>query len=85
MFRTRMYDVKNNFRNKYVNKDLNCSLCQSQKESMEHVYHCQVIENIMGLSHCNFEDLFSNDMDIVYRTALKTKEIADLRNLLLNP
>ena len=65
--------------------DLNCRLCQSQKESMEHIYQCQVIESIMGPANCNYEDLFSKDMDILYKAALKTKELADLRNLLMNP
>ena len=80
-----MYDVKNNFRNNYVNMDLKCRFCEMQTETIEHIYKCQVILNIMGPINCKYEDLFSEDINIVYKASLKTKELCDLRNLLLNP
>ena len=85
MFRTRMFKVKNNFRNKYANVDIKCIFCENEDETQDHIYKCSNIINIMGPLNCNHEDLFSKDVNTVYKAALKTKEIIELRELLLNP
>lgn len=42
-FRTRMVDVKNNFRNKY-NQDLTCSLCKQEMCDQNHMFQCSVTD-----------------------------------------
>ena len=85
MLRTRMYDIKFNFRNKYINTDLKCRLCQTQDESMEHIYQCDITIRIMGPLSCLYEDIFSENIEIVMKTAKKTEDLVKLRHLLFNP
>ena len=64
---------------------MQCRLCQIQEESMEHLYQCQVIQGIMGPIGCLYKDIFSENLDIVLNAAKKTKDLVNLRQLLLNP
>ena len=56
--RTRMTDVKNNFKNKYEN--LNCDKCkeknQHNEETQEHIYKCANLVENTGL----FENIFKD-------------------------
>ena len=56
--RTRMTEMKSNFKNKYGN--LNCNNCEENnkhnEETQEHVYKCTEIKENKG----NFEKIFSN-------------------------
>ena len=65
--RTRMLDVKQNFKNKYINQNKNCPLGCSVVDNQEHLLHCPAIENKLGMSCVSnknsphYEDLFSED------------------------
>ena len=59
--RTRMTEVKNNFKNKFVN--LQCFLCKSEIDDQSHLFYCQkIIENCHELAEnidIEYEDIFS--------------------------
>ena len=85
MFRTRMYDVKNNFRKMYKHVSLKCKLCDAADESQEHLYQCEVLTKVIGQRNYNYEHMFSNNLEHLYDIAKKTKELVKIRDLLLNP
>ena len=61
-FRTRMAEVKVNFKGKY--EDLLCPLCNIEQDSQSHLFNCNVlIENCKELfdnQEVEYEDIFSN-------------------------
>ena len=58
--RTRMVDVRTNYRTKY-GTNLSCSLCQIQaEESQEHLLTCTGLSEIPKNSSIKYEDIFDN-------------------------
>ena len=56
-FRTRMIDVKENFKNQYV--ELLCPLCTRANDSQEHLLACT--ENTVDSQQINYKDIFGDD------------------------
>ena len=63
-FRTRMFNVKNNFRNQYKAANLSCPLCKTSDDSQEHLFQCVKIRNRLHQSNQQevlYDDIFTND------------------------
>ena len=84
-FRTRMYDVRNNFRNKYINESLNCKLCEIDLCQQSHIYQCSFIKNEVGPVLTKYEDVFSDNIDKLHEAAKMTKVLIEKRKILLDP
>ena len=83
MLRTRMYNVKNNFRNNYIG-DMLCPLCTNEPDTQDHLFECEML--IMNNTiDCNYEDIFSNNNDVLFKVATTAKELINTRRLLLDP
>ena len=79
-FRTRMYNVRNNFRNKYQNSNILCPLCTVEKDTQEHLLKCTSIQkNLNTTINLQYEDIFSNDNDTLLNIAKSLKKIIELR------
>ena len=48
--RTRMLNVRNNFKNKYRKHIINCPLGCEKEDSQEHLLSCEKISDKLGLS-----------------------------------
>ena len=84
-FRTRMFLVKNNFRNNYVNTDTLCPLCKCENDSQEHLLECTFVKQEYGRPiKYEHSDIFSNNMDTLFGVASTLKELVDVREQLLN-
>ena len=71
--RTRMLDVKDNFRNKY--RDDICRKCRVEKETQKHVLdECPGIHET-DMSRVAKEDIFSDDVHKLKETAEKIHKI----------
>ena len=79
--RTRMTEVKHNFRNKYA--DQICPLCKSEEDTQYHLINCQrILENCPDLAeniNIEYEDIFSNgskqmEAAILFSKVWKTRE-----------
>ena len=84
-FRTRMYDVRNNFRNKYIEQSLDCKLCDNELCQQSHIFQCSVIMNVVGHIVEHYEDLFTDNIDKLYRVAKITNLLVQTREILLDP
>ena len=85
-FRTRSYGVRNNFRNHYKDQSLICTLCEDDIDQQSHIFKCATIRrSLANIDENQYEDLFSEDIDKIYRAAIQTKQIVELREVLLNP
>ena len=84
-FRMRMYDVRNNFRNKYINESLNCKLCEMDLCQQSHIYQFSVIIKDVGPVLTNYEDLFSDNIDKLHEAEKITKILIENRKILLDP
>ncbi len=68
--RTRMIDVKNNFRGKYP--DNKCRGCKNEDETQEHVLQeCVGIHNNNNDNKVTNQDIFNEDTNELIRTAQK--------------
>ena len=73
--RTRMIDIKNNFRNKY--NDLICRACGETTETQEHVLEgCPAIHPTEH-TKVRHQDLFSGEPEELKDTAKKIREVLD--------
>ena len=73
--RTRMIDVKNNFRNKYA--DTSCRACGSEPETQEHVLEtCQILHQTSD-SKVSKNDIFAEDTNALRETAQKIIKTLD--------
>ena len=79
-FRTRMFAVRNNFRNKYT--CTLCPLCAFQEDSQQHLFTCPVIRNYR-LTPSNYEDIFSNDTDKLFNIVNELTKLVEIRERLL--
>ena len=84
-FRTRTYLVKNNFRNNYRNTNINCPICDAQDDKQEHIFECHniLIEYSKQMT-CRAEDIYSNDLDVLYDVAITLKELVHIREKLID-
>ena len=83
--RTRMTEVKINFRGKY--EDLLCPLCTTQQDNQSHLLYCNVlIENCQELSdnqEVEYEDIFSSKDKQIIAVKLLSK-IWEVREKLMS-
>ena len=63
-FRTRMFNVKNNFRNNYRQSDTLCPLCKMNEDSQEHLFQCEKIKEVVANTATKYEDIFSKELDL---------------------
>ena len=73
--RTEMLDVRQNFKNKYIDKSknddyneklLSCPLCELHIDNAKNILKCSVLDNNNNDNdNDNFDDLYSEDMDKV--------------------
>ena len=49
-FRTRMFNVRNNFRNKYKETNILCPLCKGEEDSQKHIFHCPSIQEHLQIN-----------------------------------
>ena len=84
-FRTRMFNVRNNFRNKYRQTDILCPLCKSTEDTQEHLFLCRVIKNSLQIDFSSvYQDIFSEDTDKLLAVGKDLKMITELRADLVN-
>ena len=79
-FRTRMVNVRNNFRNHY--KCSSCPLCGIHQDTQEHLFDCIMIKKHYQLT-TEYSDIFSSDCDCLRDVAVNLERIIDIRNKLL--
>ena len=79
-FRTRMFSVRNNFRNNY--DSTLCPLCAKEVDSQEHLLTCSVIKCYHSTA-INYEDIFSDDNNILQNVARELKKIVAIRQRLV--
>ena len=72
--RTRMLDIKNNFRGKY---DLKCRACGTTEETQEHILEqCKIIHREDSTTVAR-EDIFTEDLGTLEETAKKVKDVME--------
>ena len=78
-FRTRTYLVKNNFRNNC------CPLCDAHDDKQEHIFEChKILMKYSELMTCRADDIYSNDVDVLYDVAKTLKELVHIREKLIS-
>ena len=83
-FRTRTYLVKNNFRNNYRNTNINCPLCGVHDDKQEHIFECHnILLEYSKHMRCRADDIYSNDVDVLYDVAVTLKELVSIRERLI--
>ena len=76
--RTRMLDVKNNFKSKF-GENLNCSLCKNHLEDQENLLNCSEIVSDIDTSQILYSDIFGTTEKQV--KAVKVwKQVIKVRN-----
>ena len=78
-FRTRMFNVRNNFRNNYKQQSTLCPVCEDGEDSQEHLFDCKPIQEIVDTHDCEYEDIFSTDVDTLFKVATKLKLVVKVR------
>ena len=82
MFKTRMYETKQNFRNKYQ-PNMNCSLCNVELCSDQHLFNCKVLKKLVPELDSNktvkYEHIFGSvkEMAAVSELLIKVTEERD--------
>ena len=84
-FQTRTYNVRNNFRNQYVDQNINCTLCETEIDEQSHIFTCKVIKQVTGSMNSQYEDLFSSDIDKLFEAAKTVKILDETKKILLDP
>ena len=84
--RTRMLQVKNNFKNQHEN--IQCDLCNEAEETQEHLLDCQTIidncEELYNDSTVQYNDIFSQNPNKLLKVTKLFAEVTKVRNMLLN-
>ena len=83
-FRTRMYNVKNNFRNNYKQSNTKCPLCTVHDDSQQHLFECSEIRKQLPNLKTKHDDIFSSDIDSMIAVGKELKEIVDVREDLVS-
>ena len=78
--RTRMFDVRNNFRNKY--ECASCPLCGLHGDTQDHLLSCVMIQKHFTPS-IMYEDIFSEECNTLLETSKEFEKIVEIRNTLL--
>ena len=79
-FRTRMYNVKNNFRNNYKQTNILCPLCKVHEDSQPHLFECTVIlQQLQNKIVTKYDDIFSSDTDTLLNVSKELKKIVTVR------
>ena len=83
-FRTRMTEVKENFKNNYKNESV-CPLCKdpSQKDDQSHLLKCPKLKE-NGHIKRNYFDIFSEDILKIYETIIILIKAMETRQKLLD-
>ena len=79
-FRTRMVNVRNNFRNNYACSS--CPLCGIHQDTQEHLFDCIMMKKQYQPT-MEYTDIFSDDCDSLCEAAVELERIMDIRNRLL--
>ena len=81
-FRTRMYTVKGNYRNKYASSDdMECPLENClELDTQEHMFSCKALKCD---SKSVYTDIFSSDMDILLQAGKTLLKLVEIREDLL--
>ena len=78
-FRTRMFNVRNNFRNNYRVQGTICPVCHEYEDSQEHLFDCEPIKLTIDGHDCKYEDIFSNNIDTLFKVSNVLKQIVKIR------
>ena len=78
-FRTRMFNVKNNFRNNYKKSNTKCPLCSTCEDSQQHLFECTELLKHLPKPTTNYDDIFSSDIDSLLMVAKELKEMGSVR------
>ena len=82
--RTNMLEVKKNYKRKgskneqVSNEDITCPLCKKHIDSEENVFKCEELSN-MNTSDVEFEDLFSNNEEKMFKCLKHFQKLWKLR------
>ena len=79
-FRTRMFSVRNNFRNNYASTL--CPLCAAEEDSQEHLLTCSVIKSYYTTT-MKYDEIFSDDINVLLDTASELTKIVNIRSTLV--
>ena len=79
-FRTRMFDVRNNFRNNYA--CTSCPLCGVEEDTQEHLLNCIMIKK-EHTAEMKYSDIFCNDCDILHNVVNELHHIVSIREKLM--
>ena len=83
--RTRMFPVKENFKNKFKDKDMNCDICKIELCTQSHLLKCEILKKFVpSLIDTNiiYEDIF-DDTDKQYKFIKLYSEVNEKREILL--
>ena len=81
-FRTRMYGVKNNFRNNYDVNNLYCPVCRDNIDEQSHLFQCKPILMVTGKIEEDYEDLFDQDVNKIFKAAITARKLVQTRKKL---
>ena len=85
-FRTRMSNVKNNFKSKYSESDLNCPLtgCDEIEDDI-HLSKCKIIDSQRSNidANINYTDLFSRNIDKQIKVVKYLEEGEKIRDTMM--
>ena len=64
LLRTRMLEVKCNYKGRYQNTDTLCPVCKNHEDTQQHILDCKYLdgENQLILGCANYEKLFSDNL-----------------------
>ena len=82
-FRTRMFNVRNNFRNNYREENFLCPVCREVQDTQQHLFDCEPIQLEIDDHDSKYEDIFSNNIEILLKVSLVLKKIVMIREKLL--
>ena len=82
-----LYEIQENFKQKYVNTNLLCPLCKDENESQQHILKCRVLLSKFETTNVTkenvtYEDLFSPDVHKQKVITMMFIELFELRKKL---
>ena len=85
--RSRFIDCKMNFKNKYDKNNLNCSVCEEEEETQEHLLNCKILNEKLKIiensqENVQYEDIFADHKKQKVVTS-KFEKLLNIRRLLL--
>ena len=79
-FRTRMFGVRNNFRNKY--SCTLCPLCGLEEDSQQHMFDCKIVLNYHTPT-THHDDMYSNDAESLLAVVEDLEKLVKIREELM--